>query len=194
MAKAKLAKKPQQKKEVAPTPGLMLDLGCGNEKMKRPGFIGVDKEKKPGVDQVVDLTKKWPWKDESVEEVFCGHVLEYLAVFDRAHFFNELERVLKPGGRATVITHHWSSGTAYADPRVQWPPVSEQFYKNLDPKFREEIDSGLDKYFKTTKLTLSQSYRLVDWLATRNDEFKNFAISAYKEVCMDLIASINKKT
>jgi predicted SAM-dependent methyltransferase len=201
MAKlAKMAnKKPQPKTskkpalKVVPPPGLLLDLGCGNEKLKRPGFIGVDIAKRPGVDQVVNLAKKWPWKDESVEEVHCSHLIEHLEPMERAHFFNELERVLRTGGRAVVVTPHWASQRAYADPTHKWPPVCEQFYMNLDKKYRDELAPEMAEYFKTSLLSVSQSYKLVDWLATRNDEFKNFAISAYKEVCMDLIVNIIKK-
>ena len=31
-----------------------------------------------GVDFVVDLRQPWPWRDGTVEEAFCSHVVEHL--------------------------------------------------------------------------------------------------------------------
>ena len=41
---------------------LKLDLGCGKGQSTPDGFLKVDKDKHPGVQQV-DLRKRWPWKE-----------------------------------------------------------------------------------------------------------------------------------
>ena len=56
---------------------MRLDLGCG--KNKKRGYIGVDLVKTQGVDIIVDLNRTpYPFKDESVDEIFMRHVLEHL--------------------------------------------------------------------------------------------------------------------
>src|ERR1700751_2644070 len=92
---------------------LKLDLGCGTR--KKDGFVGVDIRNFKGVDKVADLTKGWPWKNNSVDEVYCSHFIEHLEVPERIHFVNELYRVLKPGATALIITPHWCSHRAYGD-------------------------------------------------------------------------------
>lgn len=114
---------------------MKIDIGCGRE--PKEGFIGVDIEKFPEVQIVLDAGKqRWPWKDNSVEEVWCSHVVEHLTAKERIHFVNELYRVLKPGAFATIVTPYWSSSRAYGDLTHQWPPVVEDWYKYLDKQWR----------------------------------------------------------
>lgn len=115
---------------------LKLDLGCG--KNKKAGFLGVDALKFEGVDIVTDLgAHAWPWADASVEEVHASHFVEHLGPKERMHFANELFRVLKPGGKATIITPHWNSPRAYGDLTHVFPPVSEWWYLYLSKAWRE---------------------------------------------------------
>ncbi len=110
---------PRKSNTPAPT---KLDLGCGPR--KQPGFWGVDSIEFVGVDQVVDLTGPWPWADDSIEEVFSSHFFEHLTNDQRVHAINELYRVLKVKGKATIIVPDWSNACAYGDPTHQWPPFS----------------------------------------------------------------------
>jgi predicted SAM-dependent methyltransferase len=55
----------------APAPSVPLKLNLGSGKSKMEGFLGVDAIKFDGVDVVTDLRKRWPWEDESVDEVYC---------------------------------------------------------------------------------------------------------------------------
>ncbi len=70
---------------------------------------------------VVDLTRApWPWEDNSVTEAHASHFLEHLTNFEgrweRVRFFNELYRIMIPGGKATLIFPHWCSNRYYGDP------------------------------------------------------------------------------
>jgi len=131
-----------------------LDLGCG--KNKREGFIGVDSLKFDGVDVVCDLAevkpfykwkyirhfedgifKPWPWKTNSIDEAHSSHFLEHLTNVERVHFFNELWRVMKNGGTATIITPNWSHACAFGDPTHQWPPASPWWPLYGDRQWRE---------------------------------------------------------
>lgn len=184
--KAKMAakKRPQQ------SGPLLLDLGCGT--VKRPGFVGVDIRKYDAVDVVADLTKKWPWKDNSVDEVICSNLLNYLEPKSRAFFFNELQRVLKPEAKALITTPHWGSSRAFGDPMAVYPPISEDFYRCLDAKWRTEQAPWLNEIF-SCDLVVTWGYSLSEWLANRNEEFRNFAITAYREACKEILATVMKK-
>jgi hypothetical protein len=181
VAKAKL--KPVAKQEL-----LKLDLGCG--KNKRQGFTGVDSRQFDGVDLVADLTKPWQWKDGTVEEVHCSHFLEHLTGSERVHFFNELHRVMIPGGKASIIVPHWSSERAYGDPTHQWPPVVffSFFYLNEEWRKANAPHSGYKCNFEASGgNSLAQPWQ------SRNQETQSFAQTHYTNVCQDLHVTVTKK-
>ena len=97
--------------------GIRLDIGCGRN--KRPGFIGIDKEDysdlyNEGEFICRDIEKGLPFCDNSVDEIFCQHVLEH--IFDLDFVIHEIWRVLKPGRTVTIIVPHRDSPNAYKDP------------------------------------------------------------------------------
>lgn len=59
----------------APGP-VKLYLGANQHAL--PGYINVDIESYPGIDVVTDLEKRWPWDDDSVDEVFTADLPEHL--------------------------------------------------------------------------------------------------------------------
>lgn len=182
MAKAKL--------KVIPQPKLLkLDLGCGKNKLA--GYEGVDVRDFPGVDHVCDLRDPWPWANESVEAVHCSHFLEHLEGLDRAHFMNELWRVLIPGGKATIITPHWASSRAYGDLTHKWPPVGEMFYYYVKKDWREANAPHLCETL-TCDFEATWGYGMRQDLHVRNQEYQMFALSNYKEAATDLIATLTK--
>lgn len=123
---------------------LLIDIGCGkNKKNDGRTWVGIDILNFEGVDFVGDAgTEKWPFKDESVDEIHASHFVEHLKPEERIHFVNEMYRVLKKpafgaggnptAGFATIIVPHWASQRAYGDLTHQWPPVSEFWFYYLD--------------------------------------------------------------
>jgi len=170
----------------AATALLKLDLGCG--KNKREGFFGVDSMKFEGVDQVLDLRKPWPWKDASVEEVHCSHFIEHLTWPERVHFFNELDRVLAPGGRCTLIFPHWNSCRFYGDPTHQ-APISEFAFYYLNKSWRE---SQAPHVGYKCNFDAQWAYIPNPSLAGKNQEYVMFAFNNYKEAIMDIQATLTK--
>ena len=133
---------------------MKLNLGCGNvifpmEKGEplpygnhlswlppecyENGWLNVDKWGNPGVDEVVNLfafpwirsTTGQPWPDNSVDFMYCGHLIEHIPHEVRVHldtpvhlwadytrfcemldglyvFFYEVWRVLRPNGQIHV--------------------------------------------------------------------------------------------
>lgn len=108
---------------------LRLDLGCGKTPRVEKAADGTE-VCWTGVDAldfgqgiVHDLRRPWPWKDGSVEEIYSSHFLEHLDGSERVFVMNEMYRVLRWGGKAVIITPHWSNDCAYGDPTHKWPPM-----------------------------------------------------------------------
>ncbi len=173
------------KEEPAPT---KLDLGCG--KNPRSGFVGVD-SRDFGQAITHDLRKPWPWADGSIEEVHCSHFVEHLTAPERIHFVNELHRILKPGGKATIIVPHWGSCRAYGDLTHQWPPVSEFWFYYLSKQWRDSQAPHNDGY--TCDFEAVWGYSDGAALAGKNDEFRQFAYANFKEAIADMHATLTKK-
>jgi ubiquinone/menaquinone biosynthesis C-methylase UbiE len=181
---------------------LKLDLGCGPN--KQPGHIGVDQFSFDGkVDVILNIGKeKWPWEDSSVDEIHCSHFLEHLTnlndQWERVHFFNELDRVLKPGGKATVIFPHWCSTRYYGDPTHK-EPFSEMgfYYLSKDwrlgnsPHCEATVAPGPQSY--NCDLEASWGYSLHQAIIPRNAEFQQHATQWYKEAVQDIIATLKSK-
>lgn len=184
MAKAKLKPVP------TPAPLLKLDLGCGMR--PREGFTGVDVKQINGkADIVFDLRKTpWPWGDGSVEEVHCSHFLEHLAGAERIPFFNELYRVLIPGGKATIIIPSWTSERAYGDPTHQWPPMTGFFFYYLDKGWRKDNAPHVDY---TCDFEFIGGNSLGPPWTLRNAETQAFAQTHYLNVAQDIHTTLTKR-
>jgi hypothetical protein len=185
----RIMKKTKQKVKVE-TKKIYLDLGCGKNK-KGPEWTGVDARQFEGVDLVTDLRSPWPWDDESVEEVHSSHFVEHLGAQERIHFVNELYRVLKKGGKATIITPHWASCRAYGDLTHSWPPVSEFWFYYLNKQWRADNAPHNDGY--TCHFNSTWGYSISPVWSARNSDLQQFAIQHYKEAAMDMIATLIKE-
>ena len=177
------------KKKVTEPVALKLDLGSG--KNTREGFEGVD-SRDFGQKHKADLRKPWPWKDNSVDEVWCSHFVEHLTLSERIHFANELFRVLKPGAKATIITPHFSSNRAYGDMTHQWPPVAEMWFYYLNSAWREVNAPHNDEYTCNFDGAPVFGYSVRPDLQGKNQEYLIYALSNYKEACQDLITTLTK--
>jgi SAM-dependent methyltransferase len=101
---------------------MKLNLGCGEHAW--PGWVNMDMAPLPGVDVVHDAMKTpWPFEAESFDEIFASHFLEHVPhhhASGRDGFLvvmEEIERVLKPGGRLVARVPHFKNREACdADP------------------------------------------------------------------------------
>jgi SAM-dependent methyltransferase len=91
---------------------LRIDLGCGNN--KKEGFIGIDNRKLPEVDLVCDLeTQPLPLEDNSVDELYCAHVMEHFSRERMYQLMEEIWRICKKGAKITIKVPHFSSYGAF---------------------------------------------------------------------------------
>jgi len=131
---------------------MKLNLGANDRRF--PGFLSVDIV--PPADFLADLTQPWPWEDSSVDEVLAYDVFEHLQ--DKRHTMNELWRVLKPGGKATIQVPHATDGDGgHCDPtHVSYWTTSdfEYFVKGnfARERFRNSAYYGVKADFRIVNL------------------------------------------
>jgi hypothetical protein len=178
---------------------IKLDLGCGPN--PKEGFIGVDSIKFN--DNIVQLqigSDVWPWEDNSVEEAHCSHTIEHLTNFndkwERVHFFNELYRVLQPGGKCTLIFPHWSSNRYYGDPTHK-EVISEMAFYYLSKEWRKTQAPHTDIEWNPNGYKCDYEavwgYGTHPTLATRNAEYQQWASQFLLEARQDLHVTLTKK-
>ena len=133
---------------------LRLNFGCGLK--LREGFEGVDKSPLSLAPHIVDLLKfPLPWRDSSVDEIWCEHFMEHIPAREVVDgdltsfgqlsrqdmigqdmflaFFDECYRVLCPGGKITLVWPALQSSRAFQDPtHRRFIPVETMNYLNAD--------------------------------------------------------------
>jgi len=116
IAVAAVAAPPRSSRLPPPRPApRRINVGCGNQRI--PGFVGIDRVATPAADVVRDITRGLPFEDSSIDEIYCDNVLEHIGPGEDFIFvLNELYRVLKPGGLATIIVPDARSQAAWQDP------------------------------------------------------------------------------
>jgi len=75
---------------------MKLHLGCGTKILN--GYINIDVRQLEGVHIVSSIDNLSMFTDNSVELIYCCHVLEHLSRHDVLKTLKEWNRVLKPGG------------------------------------------------------------------------------------------------
>ena len=104
-----------------------LHIGCGQQSI--PGWINIDNQGLPGVDQVLDVRKGLPFAD--VECVYAEHFLEHLGLEDGLAFLAECRRVLRPGGILRLSTPNldWVLLTHYRGPQIADDEAREDAFR-----------------------------------------------------------------
>ena len=123
-----------------------IELGCGA--FKNTGFIGIDRQKKKGVDIVHDLEKGIPLEDNTVDLVSASHILEHIS--NLMFLMDEIWRVCRPGAGVAISVPHYQSLGAWCDPThvrafteatfYYWDPQS-YLYSLYKPKAQFHIES-----------------------------------------------------
>ena len=115
---------------------MKLDLGCGIN--KKEGFTGVDiydyTAKYPAGEFVkADLFHNMPFEDNSIEKVYASHFIEHIPQDRVIWFFNEIYRILIPGGKFEILVPPSSGRGAFCDPthRSYWNDLSFRYYDML---------------------------------------------------------------
>jgi len=78
---------------------LAINLGSGDKKIqstKEYRWINCDVAKECNPDMVVDLEKKLPFKDNSIDYIYSEHTFEHIRPEFWKQFLKELQRIAKP--------------------------------------------------------------------------------------------------
>ena len=186
----------KKKLEVVPAVAVPLKLNLGAGRSRMDGYLSVDEIPFEGLDVVADLRKPWPWGDNTVSDIHMSHVLEHFDGDERVHIFNEMYRVLIPGGKAYIITPHWDSQRAYGDFTHKWPPVSEFLYNYLWKEWRMQNAPHNDIEFNpkgyNCDFSFAGGYGLHQDILAWNVERQQYAQKWFKEACQDTHMTITK--
>lgn len=80
-----------------------LNLGSGPRGLSDPRWINIDGYTDTNVHYLADFTRRWPLPDDSLDGIFCEHVLEHFELEVGEHVLRECLRVLRPRGCIRVI-------------------------------------------------------------------------------------------
>ena len=176
---------------------LKLNLACGNT--RKEGFAGVDIEHTSCTDYIMDLTK-YPWdiESDSVDEIFCSHYIEHIP--HNIHnpndsrdgfiqFMDEVYRVLKVGGRATLVAPYLTSVRAFQDPTHCRYICKETFYY-----FNKQwINTyNLQHYNIKSNFDINYSYYITNELTLKSEEIRNNAFNHDWNAIDDIIIELTK--
>jgi len=174
-----------------------IDLACGDN--KKEGFLGVDVAETSSVDIIHDLNQyPWPFEDNSVDEINCSHYVEHIPhdakngnkLDGLIQFMNEVYRILKPEGKATIIAPYYTSVRAYGDPTHQRSICDWTFYY-YNKEWRKV--NKLEHMGITCNFDATFSYLITNELTLRSEEIRNKAFKHDWNAIDDMVAELVKK-
>ena len=109
------------------SPVVRLHIGCGQQSL--PGWINIDNQGLPGVDQVLDVRRGLPFS--GVATIYAEHFLEHLALDDGLAFLAECRRVLLADGVLRLSTPNldWVMLTHYRGPAASPDDAREDCFR-----------------------------------------------------------------
>jgi len=195
---------------------LKIDLACGDR--KKEGFCGIDIAKTSSIDYAMDLNK-YPWDIESnsAEEIYCSHYVEHIPhdilnirtlvnesntfedfknkvnQVDRKdgfiQFMNELYRIMKVGGKVTIICPYYTSIRAFGDPtHIRY--IGEWSFYYLSKDWMEA--NKLQHYGIEANFSMTYSYYITNELTLKSEEVRNNAFKHYWNAIDDIIVELIK--
>src|SRR5215471_18726519 len=81
---------------------IKISLGTGDH--TRPGWLNTDYEPLNKEIVFVDVTKRFPFPEQSVDFFHTEHMIEHVPLSSAQFFMNECYRTLKPGGKIRIAT------------------------------------------------------------------------------------------
>jgi hypothetical protein len=137
----------------------------------------------------------WPLKSNSVSEISCISIFEFVPGKNRGAFADEIYRVLIPGGKAVFKVPYWNTYAAIQDYAVEWPPLCEASFCYFDKSQRESI--GLTQEIRPLlcDFEVGFGYDVPPEIAGKNDETRSFSIKHYANVinCLNVVLTKREK-
>jgi len=155
-----------------------IDIGCGDK--KKDGCLGIDIQKFPDVDIIMDVRNdKIPLPDSSVEYVFSSHFLEHTK--NTRNLFKEIGRVCMHGAELEIWTPYAFQNTAF--------DISHENYLTEDI-WKQYCINGRDDFSKYLAGDVRWQYKQINFIVPKcveSDILKNghsvdFALKYYRNV------------
>lgn len=141
---------------------MKLNLGCGHDKKK--GYLNCDISSDINPDKVVDLEKKLPFKDNSVDEILAEHVLEHIRNF--VPLMHRLHGVCKKGAKIKIKVPFYSARGQFNDPtHVRFfSPFTFNYFRRGNYSHEVGVDEDLF-YIKEVRLNFGAGrLKKLNWL------------------------------
>lgn len=144
---------------------MKLNLGAADRRI--PGFLSVDVV--PPADIIADLTQPWPWWDSSVDEVVAQDVFEHLP--SKRQTMNELWRVLKPGGVATIGVPDATEGDGgHCD------PTHCSYWTGSDFDYYEVGNFARERFRNSPYYGVKADFRVLSFERLRHERTRGFSV------------------
>lgn len=105
---------------------VLVQFGCGPNGLD--GWINTDKAQ-------IDITKRLPFDDNSVDVVYLEHVIEHISPGDGLRFLRECRRVLIPGRGVVRV--------AFPDLIQVWNTADDEYVEFVGNRFGADIAQGI---------------------------------------------------
>src|SRR4030095_16075976 len=128
---------------------------------------------------------------ESVKEVSCVGVLEYIPGKLRGEFMDEIYRILIPGGVLQVGVLYWNSSLAYHDYRFEWPPLAEQSFLMFNKDWRRENQKDVDI---VADFDFTYGFGWDPETAARSAEAQAFQVKHYSNAALNVQLVMTKRS
>ena len=150
---------------------MKLNLGCGND--KRTLWLNCDIDEGINPDKIVDMRLRLPFRDNSIEEIYCDNILEHIdSDILMEYTLPEIARILEPDGKLTVIV----------------PYLDAQPTLDHKTRFTEETFNNWGSFFglkkKEHKLGIRWFHRPIFWIPLKS--WKMWFSHLIAEVRMEL--------
>lgn len=152
---------------------LALDLGAAHAHPY--GYLGVDRLAAEGVDIVAEMPAPLPLADSSVGVIRAVDFLEHVA--DKVALFNELYRLLAPGGLLLSQTPSTDGRGAFQDPTHVSFYNENSFWYYTDANYRNFVPE-IKARFQVSRLATSYP---TEWHAAHNISYVTANLIALKE-------------
>ena len=114
---------------------MKLHLGAGNKRFE--GFVNVDYDKHANPDYCFNIeTEKFPFEDNSVDEVIAHHVFEHLGE-GYFHVLQEIYRVCQHGAMIDIVVPHHRHEHYANDPTHRRPITADGLWL-FSKKYNDE--------------------------------------------------------
>jgi len=119
--------------DAADAPPARLHIGCGQQSLA--GWINIDNQGLPGVDQVLDVRHGLPFS--GIAAIYAEHFLEHLSLDEGLAFLAECRRVLRDDGVLrlsspnldwVMLTHYRGPGATPDDAREDCFRINRAFH------------------------------------------------------------------